>query len=65
MNATARIIAETRTDTAASADRTVLGAMAASAGIIGLWAVATLAVAAFAHGPLGLVRAWFGAVTGM
>ena len=36
-----------------------------AAGLIGLWSVACLVAATIGNGPLGLVKAYFSAVTGM
>ena len=59
---------QTRTQTQAGLDSVSKGSVAAMGGIsalIGLWAVACFAGAMVSSGPLGLVKGWVSAVTGM
>ncbi len=67
MNATAKTITriETAENTLDATSATVIITMAGAAGIIGLWALVSLAVAMVANGPLGLIRSWVSAVVGM
>ncbi len=71
MNTTA-MNTRTKTNEAVSAqaglDTVTKGSIAVMGGasaLIGLWAVACIIVAAFAAGPLGLVKGWFTAVAGL
>ena len=49
-------------DTVSGATVTLFGGIAALAGI---WAVACLSAALIGNGPIGLIKAYFSAVTGM
>ena len=47
------------------ASKATISLFGGTAALIGLWSVASLVAAAIGNGPLGLLKAYFSAVTGM
>ena len=47
------------------ASKVTISLFGGTAALIGLWSVASLVAAVIGNGPLGLVKAYFSAVTGM
>ena len=60
-----RTQAKTNINTMDAASRITVALMGTASAVIGLWAVASFAAALIGNGPLGLVRAYFSAVTGI
>ena len=48
-----------------TASRVTVSLFGGTAALIGLWSVACLVAAVIGNGPLGLVKAYFSAITGM
>lgn len=55
-----------KTTVSAEVDKVIIGSVAAFTGVVGLWSIACLMSAMFqAGGPLGLIKGWFSALSGM
>lgn len=48
-----------------SVSKTSIGVMGGISALIGLWAAACFVGALISDGPLGLIKGWFAAITGM
>ncbi|MBU0479901.1 MAG: hypothetical protein KKG47_02245 [Proteobacteria bacterium] len=57
--------AQANVNTLDAASRITVTLMGSASALIGLWAVACFAAALIGNGPLGLIKAYFSAVTGI
>ena len=60
-----RTVTNAKANTSSSADRMTISMMGGASVLIGLWAVACMVSALVSTGPVGLVKGFFSAVTGM
>ena len=67
MNAINRTTTQAKADTNTmdAASKITVTMMGSASAMIGLWAVACFASALIGNGPLGLIKSYFSAVTGM
>lgn len=56
----------TTTTVSSEVDKVIVGSIAAFAGVVGIWSVASIVSAMFqSGGPLGLIKGWLSALSGM